>query len=196
MFEIEYPEGATPLDPDSLNGLIPDLLTQADLNEFEARNIAQAETWARRARGDNKNMLLLTTLRKLHQKMFDQTWKWAGSFRRYETNIGIAPEKIAIELQQLCDNTQYQIENDPEASWDELAVRFHWKLTAIHSFPNGNGRHARLATNILLRRNGQSTFTWGSTSLIEAGRTRTEYMAALREADQGEIERLLRFVRT
>ena len=27
---------------------------------------------------------------------------------------------------------------------DEIAVRFHHRLVHIHSFPNGNGRHARL----------------------------------------------------
>lgn len=30
-----YPPGATPLDPDTLAGLLPALTTQAELNEFE-----------------------------------------------------------------------------------------------------------------------------------------------------------------
>lgn len=40
--EWVYPAGATPLDPDEAEGLIPDLQTQAELNEFEALNIARA----------------------------------------------------------------------------------------------------------------------------------------------------------
>jgi hypothetical protein len=33
--KIEYPEGATPLDPDLMSALIPDLSTQGELNEWE-----------------------------------------------------------------------------------------------------------------------------------------------------------------
>jgi Fic-DOC domain mobile mystery protein B len=192
---LDYPEGATPLDPDTIAGLIPSLTTQAELNEFEALNILEAVTWARRARGPNRDVLLLTTLRLLHEKMFSLTWRWAGQFRKAETNIGIAPSQIPMRLEQLCGNTRYQVEHNM-FEWDELAVRLHHELVMIHPFPNGNGRHARLATNILLERNGQPPFTWGSRSLTESSEIRREYIDALREADQGNIERLLRFVRT
>lgn len=33
---------------------------------------------------------------------------------------------------------------------DEIAARFHHRLTRIHPFPNAKGRHARLATDLLL----------------------------------------------
>ncbi len=33
-------------------------------------------------------------------------------------------------------------------SADEIAVRFHHQLVLIHPFPNGNGRHARLAADV------------------------------------------------
>ena len=192
---FEYAEGATPLSPETMDGLIPNLTTQGELNEFEARNIALAQRWALRARGDNRDMLLATTLKTLHAKMFDQTWRWAGQFRRVETNIGVAWIHIPQRVEQLCGNTQYQVEH-AVWPWDELAVRFHHELVSIHPFPNGNGRHARLATDLLRIRNGQSRFTWGSTSLIENSLVRQEYIAALREADRGDYERLLQFVRT
>lgn len=32
----------------------------------------------------------------------------------------------------------------------EAAARFHHRLVQIHPFPNGNGRHARIATDIFL----------------------------------------------
>ena len=192
---FDYPEGATPLDPASAADLIPGLTTQGELNEFEARNILRAEQWALRARGDNRDVLLVTTLRKLHQRMFDQTWKWAGTFRRVETNIGVAWPQIPLRLEQLCQNTRYQIEH-AVFPWEELAARFHHELVLIHPFPNGNGRHARLATDLLLQRHGQARFTWGSRSLTEAGATRQEYITALRQADAGAFDPLLRFVRT
>lgn len=192
---LDYPEGATPLEPDTIAGLLPNLTTQAELNEFEARNILDAVNWARWARGSNRDILLLPTLRRLHERMFALTWQWAGQFRKSETNIGISPAQIPMRLEQLCGNTRYQIEHNV-CPWDELAVRFHHELVSIHPFPNGNGRHARLATDIMLERNGQARFTWGSHSLTEGTAIRREYIEALREADQGNIGRLFRFVRT
>ena len=192
---FEYPEGATPLDPDTISGLIPNLTLQSELNEFEARNILEAVQWARRARGMNRDILRITTLRKLHQKMFSLTWQWAGQFRQLQTNIGVSPLQISMRLEQLCGNTRYQMENTVY-EWEELAVRFHHELVLIHPFPNGNGRHSRLATDILLERNGQTRFTWGSRSLTESSTVRKEYIQALQEADRGSFERLLEFVRT
>ena len=193
--QFEYPAGATPLDPDMAAGLIPNLTTQEELNEFEARNIHEANSWVRVARGSNRDILLLVTLRRLHARMFGLTWRWAGQFRTAETNIGISPAQIPMRIEQLCGNTRYQIEHSVFA-WDELAVRFHHELVSIHPFPNGNGRHARLATDILLERNGRQRFTWGSRSFIASSQVRQEYIEALRAADGGDMGRLLRFVRT
>jgi Fic-DOC domain mobile mystery protein B len=191
---FEYAEGATPLDPDTVAGLIPNLMLQAELNDFEAQNILQAIQWAKRARGTDREILQVTSLRKLHLKMFSLTWQWAGQFRSVQTNIGVSAEQIPMRLEQLCGNVRYQIENKV-FPWEELAVRFHHELVLVHPFPNGNGRHSRLATDILLERNGQVRFTWGSRSLSESTEVRREYIDALREADRGDIERLLRFVR-
>ena len=80
--ELHYPDGATPLDPDAIAGLIPGLTTQAELNEFEAANIASALAWARRSRTLKRDLLTITGLTLLHRRMFDQTWRWAGTFRR------------------------------------------------------------------------------------------------------------------
>jgi hypothetical protein len=41
--KLDYAPGATPLEPEELEDLIPDLVTQGQLNEFEAQNIANAE---------------------------------------------------------------------------------------------------------------------------------------------------------
>ena len=192
---LEYPEGATPLDPDLLAALIPDLSMQGELNEWEAQNIAAALLWALRSRTMKRDLLTVSGLTRLHQRMFDQTWRWAGKFRTSDTNIGVSWHQTASMVQALCDDARYQAEN-AVYSWDELAARFHHRLVAIHPFPNGNGRHARLATDILLGNNGQQMFTWESTSLIADSTTRQDYLTALREADRGSLEKLLRFVRS
>ncbi len=89
--KIKSPVGATPLDEETLKGLIPRLSTQQELNEFEASDIADAVKWAMSSRTLKKDLLSATGLRKLHKKMFGSTWKWAGEFRKKQTNIGVEP---------------------------------------------------------------------------------------------------------
>ena len=74
---------------------------------------------------------------------FGDVWKWAGSFRKTEKNIGIDPYEIPAQLRQLLDDVSYWVENDTYPP-KELAARFHHKLVYIHPFQNGNGRHARI----------------------------------------------------
>jgi Fic-DOC domain mobile mystery protein B len=127
--------------------------------------------------------------------MFDKTWEWAGQFRTTDTNIGIPWPNIPAELHNLCEDTRFWIARQTYP-WVELGARFHHRLVSIHPFPNGNGRHARLATDILLRQHGQQAFTWGSQSLTPTGETRTAYIAALQSADKGDLEPLVAFVET
>ena len=47
VFEAGASEGATPLDPDETEGLIPpQIVTRAELNEAEEANIARGLAWA------------------------------------------------------------------------------------------------------------------------------------------------------
>ena len=50
---------------------------------------------------------------------------------------------------------------------DEITVRFHHRLVAIHPFPNGNGRHARLIADVLVTKLGRPAFSWGSANLVK-----------------------------
>ncbi|MDD3483853.1 Fic family protein, partial [Azovibrio restrictus] len=78
---------------------------------------------------------------------------------------------------------------------------FHHRLVAIHAFPNGNGRHARLMADLLAERLGRPRFTWGSRrlvneSLTDASPIRRDYIAALQAADARDIAPLLAFARS
>ncbi len=79
---------------------------------------------------------------------------------------------------------------------DEIATRFHHRLTQIHPFRNGNGRHARLMTDLLLRENGVEPFDWGSGDLVASGEVRDRYISALRAADGHDHSPLLKLVRS
>jgi Fic-DOC domain mobile mystery protein B len=189
------PAGATPLDPDEAEGLIPDhLVTRGDLNAWEQVNIAKAEDWLRK-RKSGESVLDLGFLRELHRQMFSNTWKWAGKFRWTLKNIGVSPEAISEQTHNLLADAQYWITNDTYPV-DEIGVRFHHRLVAIRLFPNGNGRHARLMTDALLRELGAPPFTWGSSSLDDQGTVRDTYLQALRSADSCDYTPLLAFVRT
>jgi len=191
---IEYPPAATPLDPDEAEGLIPEHIhTHAELNEWEQANIVAGETWAFTHR--SKNILTPQFIDGLHKRMFGRTWHWAGQHRTTEKNIGIDPARIAIELKKLCKDVAAQIEQRAYPL-DEIAVRFHHRLVSIHPYPNGNGRHARTLTDLLLVRNGAPRFSWGAADLIHEGDVRSRYIAALQAADRRDYGPLLKFARS
>lgn len=190
---LDYPPGATPLDADELASLIPRHITaQGELNEWEQLNIVQGEAWARRQR---KDILGEAFVRQLHKQMFGETWSWAGSFRKSDKNIGAEWQQVGVKLRNLLDDVRYQIDSATYPP-DEIATRFHHRLVAIHPFPNGNGRHARVMADLLVQQLGQPRFTWGSKNLTEATDARTRYIEALRAADSGVIGPLRAFVRS
>jgi len=81
--KLDYPEGATPLDPDESAGLIPShVVTQGQLNEWEQQNILEGERWAFSRR--NVNPFSLQFAQDLHKHMFGRTRSWAGQFRTTE----------------------------------------------------------------------------------------------------------------
>lgn len=190
---LDYPPGATPLDADELACLIPGhITTQGELNEWEQLNILQGDAWAQRQR---KDIVDEAFVRQLHKQMFGETWSWAGGFRKSDKNIGVEWQQVGVKLHDLLNDIRYQIDHAVYPH-DEIAARFHHRLVLIHPFPNGNGRHARLMADLLIKKLGRARFTWGSKSLTEATETRRRYIDALRAADKGNIELLLSFVRS
>lgn len=140
-------------------------------------------------------MLSESFVRELHKRIFDRTWRWAGSFRKTERNLGVAPEQIAPQLRNLLDDARYWLDYSTY-TLDETAARFHHRLVSIHCFANGNGRHARFITDALLASAGSVPFNWGRGDLVQAGEVRDRYLAALRTADGGDFSKLLAFVRS
>lgn len=192
--EPGLPEGATPLDPDESEGLIPGhIVTRAELNEAEEANIARGYAWAVRAIR-TRSVLSDEFAYDLHRSMFDRVWEWAGTIRRTNKNIGIDKFMIRVAVRDLMEdagvwNTQQVYPSD------EIAVRLHHRLVAIHPFPNGNGRHARMMADLFLLRAGIRPLPWGRGrgSLVSTGELRSTYISALQAADAGNIAPLLAF---
>lgn len=187
-------DGNTPLSAEERLGLIPSYITlRHELNEAEQINITEGEKWATR---QSRDWLHEHSLRELHRRMFGKVWSWAGDYSK-ETNrrIGSDSFQIPLDLRQMMDDVRYWIEKDTYPP-DEIALRFHHRLTQIHPFPNGNGRMSRLAADLLAKNLGQPYFSWGRTTLVAAGTTRQQYIEALRAADRHNIEPLLEFARS
>jgi len=187
--------GATPLEPDDIVGLIPaHVTTQGQLNEFEESNILKARLWLRRLRA-RRDPFDFSFALELHRRMFGDIWTWAGTLRRRETNIGVAAERIAVQLKQLLENTRVRMDSEPNAI-EQIATELHHKLVSIHPFVNGNGRHARMLTDAVLEAKGRKSFSWGQNSVEKAGPVRGAYISALQAADRGDYAPLSKFVRT
>ncbi|MDC0344564.1 mobile mystery protein B [Alphaproteobacteria bacterium] len=176
-----------------MEDLIPSYITnRQELNAAEQQNILNAKLWAY---GQRRNVLSEKFLKRLHKRMFQNVWRWAGHYRKTARNIGIEPYRVGMELNALIENVTFWIENKTY-SFDEIAARFHHQLVLIHPFPNGNGRWSRLATDLLLVAHGCHVFTWGGRgNLTDVTERRKRYIDALRAADNHDIQPLLVFVR-
>ena len=196
----KYSDGNTPIRPEEAEQLIPRISTMGELNEYEALNILRAREWAFHNRTmKSTDPLEEPYVRELHHRMFDNVWKWAGTYRKHELNIGCDPREILQRIPQLLGNVRYWLEHKT-LPVDECLIRFHHQLVSkIHPFPNGNGRHARMIADVAAVKFGQTEFTWGAgKDPVAEGNARTRYLAALRalDANENDVKLLLDFARS
>jgi Fic-DOC domain mobile mystery protein B len=183
--------GQTPLDPNEIAGLRLDISTRAELNDAEELNVLEGVRWGTRVvrRRDPLDSIFA---RELHRRLFGRVWSWAGTFRSTARNIGVDADQISVCAEQLVANARHWIAHetfDP----DELFARFHHRLVEVHCFPNGNGRHARVLTDLVMVKHGIAPFGWGQSLAREI--SRQTYIESLRAADAGDLKPLIAFVR-
>ena len=183
--------GETPLD--DISGLkIKDVTTRAELDVVEADNILDAFLNYTLSTEQLENITFDTLfLQQLHVDMFGKVWTWAGEFRTTQTSIGVEAVNIRQALYRLMDDLAFW-----EKEWDykDTAIRLHYTLVKIHPFLNGNGRCARLFTDLWLLSQGQEMLEWGSDNIDVENETRREYISALQAVDSGDYEKLKRFM--
>ncbi len=190
--------GTTPVSPDEERFLIPSVATLAELNLLERENILDARRWlfSPRRKPTSTDLLDHLFVRDLHRRMFRHVWRWAGKLRDCELNLGLPPHEVETRLYSLLDDTKAWITYGTFPP-DEICIRLHHGLVAIHPWRNGNGRHARLLVDRLVVALGRLPFTWGGGAELTARTdTRASYLAALRAADAGDFQPLLTFARS
>ena len=189
----DEPEGATPLDPNELDGLkFKHITTRDELNELEQANIEGGLLWLGRRR--KTDILTEEFTLELHRQLFGDVWTWAGQFRKTGKNIGVAPHDIPVQLRMLLDDARFWVEHGTYSPL-EAGARFHHRMVSVHAFSNGNGRHARIAADTYVTdRFNHAPIDWAAGhDLQRNNERRTAYIAALKAADRGDHGPLLVF---
>jgi Fic-DOC domain mobile mystery protein B len=191
------PVGATP--GDDISGLLA-----SNLATRTARNAAETDTIGRaydkhifRARRKKRASGWLTDefLKTVHRDMFGSIWDWAGKYRTTRVNIGVESYFIQENIQALCGDFSYWDSSDSSMPIVEVAARLQNRLTKIHPFKNGNGRHARLLTDIFFYSREHPLPQWPQIHLMSQGHEiREQYINAMKKADQGDYSELIRFI--
>ncbi len=197
---LSEPADATSLTDEERQGLRPPVLTRDELNRAEAENISRAMSWLffSRRRLQPESVTQEAWLKRLHRRMYDQVWAWAGQYRTTDRNLGVPYWQVGVDMRNLEADVNAWLADTSAARYsnDECAIRFGYRLVVIHPFPNGNGRWSRLASDALIVALGRSRFTWGGASLTEPGVLRRDYISALQAADtSGDFEPLMAFSR-
>ncbi len=197
MTDQTEPAGATPGD-DTSGLILTHLTTRADRNAAEADAISLTyNKYIFEARRKKRGAQWLTDefICRVHRDMFGSIWEWAGKYRTDTLNIGVDWRLIPEQIRLLCDDFLFWDSPSSTMPVIEVAARLQNRLTKIHPFRNGNGRHARLITDIFLYSREHPLPEWPQTHLMSEGhQIRERYIAAMKSADQEDFSGLVQFI--
>ena len=174
-------DGQTPLPYELHKGLkVKTIQTVGELDEYEEDNIAKGLIWLSKQK---TNPCKYDFWLKLHKKLFEHVWSWAGKIRTHElANPDFKlPHEIWPELYQLEKDLDYWIKGKTFSN-QELAARFHERIETIHPFANGNGRFGRIITEQICRFHQYEIPLWGRKMQNNAAKRRETYIKALTQA--------------
>jgi len=152
--------GQTPLPHDELAALLPEVavvlgepVTRAAVYDLEQglQDRVADELMPAAIDGSLPLDALLNDyfVRDLHVRLFGPVWNWAGRWRRTEVNIGVAPERIAVELRNALDAIAYRWDHTDDWTPRQLGIVVHAETVRIHPFADGNGRTTRLLADLV-----------------------------------------------
>ncbi|MBD2767416.1 Fic family protein [Hymenobacter sp. BT664] len=167
------------------------LTDKAALNEQEALGVTRVERYLLED-FDYPADLSVSLLQDLHRRAFGHLYDWAGRWRTQVPNVGAYLPPPANRVPQLLyefvdelRHRQTQLPDVPaEAHVAGLLAYAHHRLVAIHPFVNGNGRTARLFTNLLAYNYG---YQHVGLYHRKNGEERAQYLQAIRQADAYDL---------
>ncbi|MFW5799699.1 MAG: Fic/DOC family protein [Spirochaetota bacterium] len=172
-------------------------LTDIDaINYMEAVGIAEAKAYSFKL--DQNVKIDVNLLKDLHRIAFGKLYHWAGKIRKTQTNIGVPPYQILERLKVFLDNLDYRLHFINPADEEEvisLLTEVHHIIVYIHPFVNGNGRIARLFTNLISLKLMHPPFEIYVRDNVSKSKTRENYIKAIKKADEGDYAELKELVR-
>jgi len=197
MTDDSQPIGATP-GGDASGLILGHLSTPAARNAAEAEAISRAyDKHVFRARRKKQGTEWLTDayIRQVHADMFGTIWEWGGQYRQTRLNIGVEPHLIREQIKLFTGDFYSWNETKSTMPVVEISARLQHRLTYIHPFINGNGRHARLMTDIFLYSRQYAIPQWPQIQLMSQGnQVREHYIRAMKHADDGDFAELIQFI--
>lgn len=177
---IESPMGQDVLK--ALNvALLPEVLRQ-DERAFKAIGLETARVLASRfVGGPDRRGISEADVRSLHGVVMAGSWH-AGDYKKFDVGIEgsdhtpVDTIRIGFAMRELSDWTQQSFDDD--SSILRAAIGHAW-FTHLHPFQDGNGRVARLVTNVMLGQDGLPP------AIVKAKAQRSKYIAALAHSDEG-----------
>ncbi len=164
------------------------------LNEEEAKGIIKAEEFIYELEEDT--ILTIELILDLHKIAFSHLYEWAGKWRRSDFQVGshTPPDytEVPTRMYQFIDEISFRFNNaQNEDKLVSLLAYAHHQLVFIHPFNNGNGRTARLITNLLALLKGYSDIVL----YYREGDKREQYLKAIRAADSYDYTPLEELIR-
>lgn len=171
-----------------------------NITDQDMINIAEAEGVAKAEKSllyyEIDTVIDTFLILKIHDTAFGHLYEWAGKLRQVNVIVGnfepphynLLPNLMAEfsnQLQFLLKNVK--VEDDLIYS---LAFAHH-KIVQIHPFKNGNGRVARLLSNLIAYLNGYQAIQ----IYHSEGDARKKYIDAIKKADIYEYQPLMNIIK-
>lgn len=156
---------------------------KAKLNEEEAKGIIRAEQYILDLDADIE--ISVSLMLKIHEVAFSHLYNWAGKWRTINIIVGQHEpplySKVPNLMYQYADELNFKISKIKEQKDLIKCLAYtHHKMVFIHPFNNGNGRTARLITDLIAKQQGYQNIKL----YHREGEKRKEYLQAIRFADQ------------
>src|SRR3989344_8272623 len=186
--------------------------TEKELQGLEAAGLWRAQALTKEI-AESKEKISLTVISRIHKRFLeDARPEIAGKFRMIGQDIkkltcitpppGVAVQEEMYKFWRELDNRLSKIPPTPKGKKIsktslkkrneqviDLAAWTQYQVARIHPFCDGNGRMARLMTNLILWR-----YKFLPTDIKYEGENKQKYLHALCEIDNNEDYRMLKYL--